>query len=55
VDDVVVPPEFERYVIVRWGDRVFPGQDDYVGYNHDYTAFIPLEGDHDGLLWVNHE
>jgi secreted PhoX family phosphatase len=55
VDDVVVPPEFERYVIVRWGDRVFPGPDDYVGYNHDYTAFFPLHGDRDGLLWVNHE
>jgi secreted PhoX family phosphatase len=55
LDDVVVPPEFERYVIVRWGDRVFPTQDDYVGYNHDYTAFFSLEGDHDGLLWVNHE
>jgi secreted PhoX family phosphatase len=55
VDDVVVPPEFERYVIVRWGDRVFPGQDDYVGYNHDYTAFFPLHGDDDGLLFVNHE
>lgn len=57
LDDVVVPPEFERYVIVRWGDRVFPDPDHYVGYNHDYTAFIPLRGvsDRDWLLWVNHE
>jgi uncharacterized protein len=55
LDDVVVPPEFERYVIVRWGDRVFPSAHNYVGYNHDYTAFIPLQGAHDGLLWVNHE
>jgi len=23
IDDVVVPPEYERYVIVKWGDRVF--------------------------------
>ncbi|NEP48926.1 MAG: DUF839 domain-containing protein, partial [Moorea sp. SIO3C2] len=29
IDDVVVPPEYERYVIVRWGDRVFPNPDDY--------------------------
>ncbi len=57
VDDVVVPPEFEWYVIVRWGDRVFPDPDQYVGYNHDYTAFIPLHGrsDTEWLLWVNHE
>lgn len=55
IDDVVVPPEYERYVIVGWGDRVFPDADDYVGYNHDYTAYIPLLRDHDGLLWINHE
>lgn len=24
IDDVVVPPEYERYVIVAWGDRVSP-------------------------------
>lgn len=55
VDDVIVPPEFERYVIVAWGDRPFPDADDYVGYNHDFTAFIAESGDRDGLLWVNHE
>ncbi len=56
IDDVVVAPEYERYVIVRWGDRVFPGNDDYVGYNADYTAFIPVRGrGEDGYLWVNHE
>ncbi|UXE61809.1 MAG: DUF839 domain-containing protein [Woronichinia naegeliana WA131] len=54
-DDVVVPPEFERYVIVQWGDRVFPDADDYFGYNCDYTGFVPLNGDNAGLLWVNHE
>jgi uncharacterized protein len=56
IDDVVVPPEYERYVIVHWGDRVFPDADDYVGYNADYTAFLPIGGrDNDGYLWVNHE
>ena len=61
-DDVVVPPEFERYVIVRWGDRVFPAlagdeQDQhYVGYNADYTAFFPRGPERmAGFLWVNHE
>ncbi len=56
LDDVVLPPELERYIILRWGDRVFPDPHDYVGYNHDYTAFIPLDRHTDeGYLWVNHE
>ncbi|MEG3957710.1 PhoX family phosphatase [Microcoleus sp. herbarium2] len=56
VDDVVVPPEYERYVIVRWGDRVFPDPADYFGYNNDYTGFVGLGGSNDdGYLWVNHE
>ncbi len=57
VDEVVIPPEYEKYVIVRWGDRVFPIPEDYVGYNHDYTAFIPRreESRRDGFLWINHE
>ena len=60
IDDVVVPPEYERYVIVHWGDRVFPNYDDYVGYNADYTGFVPIEDDDKysgerGYLWVNHE
>lgn len=56
VDDVVVPPEYERYVILRWGDRVFPDPSDYFGYNNDYTGFVGLRGSNDdGYLWVNHE
>ncbi|WP_293086938.1 DUF839 domain-containing protein [Okeania sp. SIO3B5] len=27
-DDVIVPPEYERYVIVSWGDRVFPNPEE---------------------------
>ncbi|MDZ7954219.1 PhoX family phosphatase [Nostoc sp. DedQUE09] len=56
IDDVIVPPEYERYVIVSWGDRVFPNKDDYFGYNNDFTGFIPLgKTDNVGYLWVNHE
>lgn len=56
IDDVVVPPEYERYVIVSWGDRVFPNKDEYFGYNNDFTGFIPLGKTNDvGYLWVNHE
>ncbi|MEK0182146.1 MAG: PhoX family phosphatase [Oscillatoriales cyanobacterium] len=56
IDDVVVPPEYERYVILRWGDRVFPDLSDYFGYNNDYTGFVGLRGSNDdGYLFVNHE
>lgn len=56
IDDVVVPPEYERYVIVGWGDRIFSNPDDYFGYNCDYTGFVPINGSpNDGYLWVNHE
>ncbi|NEP46158.1 MAG: DUF839 domain-containing protein, partial [Okeania sp. SIO2H7] len=55
-DDVVVPPEYERYVIAAWGDRVFPNPEEYFGYNCDYVSFIPINGNpDDGYLWVNHE
>ncbi len=55
-DDVVLPPEFEYYIIARWGDRVFPDRNDYFGFNCDYTSFIPTSSDFsEGFLWVNHE
>jgi uncharacterized protein len=54
VDDVVVPPEYERYVIVKWGDRVFPNNQDYFGYNCDYTGYAPID-DNNVYLVVNHE
>ncbi|MEO1400137.1 MAG: alkaline phosphatase PhoX [Cyanobacteria bacterium J06635_1] len=60
-DDVIVPPEYERYVIVAWGDKVFAdtpyaSSDDYVGYNNDYTGFVPADRQGtDGYLWINHE
>ncbi|MBD2775550.1 PhoX family protein [Iningainema tapete] len=55
LDDVIVPPQYERYVIVGWGDRVFPNTEEYFGYNCDYTGFVPINGSNDGYLWVNHE
>src|SRR6266511_5913134 len=55
LDDVIVAPEFERYLVVAWGDRVFDDRDQYVGYNCDYTAFRRLHVAGDGFLWVNHE
>ena len=38
IDDLGVPPEYGRYVIVHWGGRVFQNPDDYVGYNVDSTT-----------------
>ena len=55
VDDVVVAPELERYLIVGFGDRVFPNADDYFGFNCDYTSFRARRGRNEGWLWVNHE
>lgn len=55
IDDVIVPPEFERYIVVQWGDRPFIDPNQYVGYNHDWTGYVPLAGTNDGLLWINHE
>lgn len=60
IDDLVVPPEFERYIISAWGDRPFgntayASSSDYVGFNCDYTGYVPLAGTTDGILWQNHE
>ncbi|MCL6434208.1 MAG: DUF839 domain-containing protein [Leptolyngbyaceae cyanobacterium HOT.MB2.61] len=52
-DDVVVPPEYERYIIVSWGDRVFPNREEYFGFNCDYTGYVGTATD--GYLTVNHE
>lgn len=59
IDDLIVPPECESYIILKWGDRVFIDDagnltDEYFGYNNDFTAFVPT-GKHAGWLVVNHE
>ncbi|MEP7203984.1 MAG: alkaline phosphatase PhoX [Ilumatobacteraceae bacterium] len=55
IDDLVVGPELERYVIVGFGDRVFPSADDYFGFNCDYTSFRARRSRNEGWLYVNHE
>ena len=55
IDDVVVSPEFDRYILVAWGDRIFPEGDDYFGYNNDYTAFVPTHGKDLAWFVVSHE
>jgi secreted PhoX family phosphatase len=55
VDDVIVPPEYERYISVQWGDRVYSNADDSFGFNNDHTGYVPIHGAKDGFLVINHE
>ena len=55
IDDVVVSPEFERYILVTWGDQIFPESDDYFGYNNDHTGFVAINGNDLAWFIVNHE
>ncbi len=42
-------------LLVSWPDPI-NGKGERFGFNNDYTAFFPIDGNpHDGLLWVNHE
>jgi secreted PhoX family phosphatase len=52
-DTVVVPSGFRVQTVIAWGDRLRAS--DRFGYNPDFTAFFPLPGPGEGLLWANHE
>ena len=54
-DEVVLADGLQYELLVSWGDPI-NGRGDRFGFNNDYTAFFPIDGNpHDGLLWVNHE
>ena len=54
-DQVVLAAGLEYEILVSWPDRL-NGKGDRFGFNNDYTAFLPIDGNpDDGLLWVNHE
>ena len=54
-DEVVLAGGLEYELLVSWGDPI-NGRGDRFGFNNDYTAFFPIDGNpRDGLLWVNHE
>ena len=55
-DDEVILAEGLGYdLLVSWGD-LLNSKGERFGFNNDYTAFFPLDGNPgDGLLWVNHE
>jgi secreted PhoX family phosphatase len=52
-DELVVPDGYSVDVLLRWGDDLGNGLS--FGYNCDYTDFFALRGQHEGVLWVNHE
>ncbi|MEV0946847.1 PhoX family phosphatase [Rhodococcus sp. NPDC049939] len=68
-DAVVVPDGYEQVVMIRWGDPVLPGapafdfdnqtgqaQSQQFGFNNDFAALLPIEGQPNTfLLVVSHE
>ncbi|WP_280468307.1 PhoX family protein [Nocardia cyriacigeorgica] len=68
-DAVVIPEGYEQGVVIRWGDPIFPdapqfdfdnqtaaAQAKQFGYNNDFAALLPIEGQANRyLLVVNHE
>ncbi|MEU7766996.1 PhoX family phosphatase [Nocardia sp. NPDC049190] len=68
-DAVVIPDGYEQSVVIRWGDPLFPdapafdfdnqtaaAQAKQFGYNNDFAALLPIEGQANSyLLVVNHE
>ncbi len=68
-DAVVVPEGYEQGVVIRWGDPVLPdapafdfdnqtaeAQSKQFGFNNDFAALLPIEGEVNRyLLVVNHE
>ena len=54
-DEVILADGLEYELLVSWPDPINRSGDRF-GFNNDYTAFFPIDGNpHDGLLWVNHE
>lgn len=68
-DVVTVPDDYDQNVVIRWGDPILRGAPDFdpenqtaaaqagqFGYNNDFLALLPIQGEHDlQLLVANHE
>lgn len=68
-DEVVVPAGYKSDVVIRWGDPVVEGAEDFdvdnqtaeqaakqYGFNCDFAALLPIEGQNNRFLLVsNHE
>ncbi len=57
VDDLIVPPEFEKQLLISWGDRVGPPESPItIGYNCDHLSIVPRRGvPGEYFLTINHE
>ncbi|MTD42948.1 DUF839 domain-containing protein [Conexibacter sp. W3-3-2] len=57
LDRFEVPPGFRADVLIRYGDTFAntDGTSWTYGYNNDYLAYFPLDGENEGLIFVNHE
>ena len=54
LDQLKLAKGLSHEVLISWGDAI--GDGEQFGFNNDYIAFIPSEGNSDeGILWVNHE
>ncbi len=63
------PDAYERQILIRWGDAMFPDSPAFdpatltgadaerqFGYNNDFTVYLPIDGRSDrGLMVVSHE
>ncbi|MFF4763654.1 PhoX family protein [Streptomyces sp. NPDC001292] len=68
-DAVTIPAGYDQNVVIRWGDPILRGapafdpenqtaaaQAGQFGYNNDFLALLPIQGEHDlQLLVANHE
>jgi secreted PhoX family phosphatase len=52
-DELQVPEGYVSDLLIAWGDEFGDGL--RFGYNADFTAYFPLRGPNEGILWVNHE
>ncbi|MCY4523291.1 MAG: DUF839 domain-containing protein, partial [Halobacteriovoraceae bacterium] len=53
-DDLLLAEGFNYQVLVKWKDPI-NNEEDYFGFNNDYTAVLPGSSANDAFLWVNHE
>ena len=54
MDDLLLAKGFNYEVVVKWKETINK-EEDYFGYNNDYTAVLPGDRKDEAYLWVNHE
>ena len=53
-DDLLLAKGLDYEVLVKWKETINKDED-YFGFNNDYTAFLPGDKANEAFLWVNHE